>query len=103
MTAIVPTLLAERKSLIIGQDSLIRSYSILYGGSTFGSRLITGYRVTVRERTKAGENLQIGTLSDIQGDCVIGNYVRFHSNVHIGMKSEIGNFVWPWQSFWQFY
>jgi acetyltransferase-like isoleucine patch superfamily enzyme len=42
----------------------------------------------------AGENLQIGTLCDIQGDCRIGEYVRFHSNVHIGKKSTIGNYVW---------
>ena len=73
---------------------MIRSHSIFYAGSTFGSRLMTGHRVTVREGTIAGENLQIGTLSDIQGDCVIGDYVRFHSNVHIGKESKIGNFVW---------
>jgi len=29
-----------------------------------------------------------------QGDCSIGDYVRFHSNVHIGQKSVIGNYVW---------
>lgn len=40
----------------------------------------------------AGKNLQIGTLSDLQGHCEIGDYVRLHSNVHI--KSVPGNFVW---------
>lgn len=80
--------------LKIGQDSLIRSHSVFYEGSVFGDGLVTGHRVTVREKTLAGKNLQIGTLSDIQGHCQIGDYVRFHSNVHIGQKSEIGNFVW---------
>ncbi|MCW8886008.1 MAG: hypothetical protein OQK12_12275 [Motiliproteus sp.] len=80
--------------LIIGNKSLIRSSSIFYSGSTFGSMLNTGHRVTVREGVTAGENLQIGTLCDIQGDCIIGNYVRMHSNVHIGKHSVIGNFVW---------
>lgn len=89
-----PTDLATRRPLIIGSDSKIRSHSIFYQGSIFGHRLITGHHVTVRENTIAGENLQIGTLCDIQGDCVIGDYVRFHSNVHIGKKSKIGNFVW---------
>jgi acetyltransferase-like isoleucine patch superfamily enzyme len=89
-----PTPLADGKHLTIGKSSLIRSLSVFYAGSTFGSKLVTGHRVTVREKTVAGENLQIGTLSDIQGDCVIGDYVRFHSNVHIGKKSKIGNFVW---------
>jgi acetyltransferase-like isoleucine patch superfamily enzyme len=38
--------------------------------------------------------LQIGTLSDLQGDCVIGDYVRTHSNVHIGKHSRVGDYVW---------
>ena len=80
--------------IVIGMNSHIRSHSIFYTGSKFGDNLITGHRVTVREKTIAGIGLQIGTLSDIQGHCVIGNYVRFHSNVHIGQKSRIGNYVW---------
>lgn len=80
--------------LMIGCDSIIRSHSVFYEGSTFGDKLITGHRVTVREKTKAGLNFQLGTLSDIQGHCEIGDYVRFHSNVHVGQKSKIGNFVW---------
>lgn len=86
--------LSNGDSLIIGNGSYIRSHSIFYEGSIFGDHLVTGHRVTVREKTKAGDNLQIGTLSDIQGHCEIGEYVRFHSNVHIGQKSKIGNFVW---------
>lgn len=80
--------------LKIGAGSLIRSRSTFYEGSEFGEQLITGHNVTVREKTIAGKNLQIGTLSDIQGHCHIGDYVRFHSNVHIGQQSRIGNFVW---------
>ncbi len=89
-----PTELADGQPLIIGSGSKIRSHSVFYEGSSFGEKLVTGHRVTVREKTLAGENLQIGTLSDIQGDCVIGDFVRFHSNVHVGKKSGIGNFVW---------
>ena len=86
--------LSDGKNLIIGKNSHIRSYSIFYEGSVFGEQLITGHRVTVREKTVAGKNLQIGTLTDIQGHCDIGDYVRLHSNVHIGQKSCIGNYVW---------
>ena len=80
--------------LIIGENSHIRSHSIFYEGSSFQEKLITGHRVTVREKTYAGKNFQIGTLSDIQGYCEFGDYVRLHSNVHIGQKSKVGNFVW---------
>ena len=89
-----PTNLAKTNALVIGENSLIRSHSIFYQGSVFGDRLITGHRVTIRENVTAGKNLQIGTLSDFQGDCEIGDFVRTHSNVHIGKKSIIGDFVW---------
>lgn len=89
-----PTPRADGKPLCIGKGGRIRSHSLFYEGSTFGDKLITGHRVTVREGTTAGENLQIGTLDDIQGSCVIGDFVRFHSNVHIGQLSTIGDFVW---------
>jgi UDP-3-O-[3-hydroxymyristoyl] glucosamine N-acyltransferase len=90
----IETSLGDGSPLIVGKDSIIRSHSVFYESSRFEGKLVTGHRVTVRENTVAGKNLQIGTLSDIQGDCVIGDYVRFHSNVHIGKKSVIGNYVW---------
>lgn len=90
----VATPLSNSSPLRIGENSIIRSHSVFYEASSFGSGLTTGHRVTVREHTFAGENLQIGTLSDLQGDIRIGDYVRFHSNVHIGKKSVIGNYVW---------
>lgn len=89
-----PSAITGGRALVIGRGALIRSHSVFYEGSTFGERLTTGHRVTVRELTTAGKNLQIGTLGDIQGHCEIGDYVRTHSNVHIGHKSKIHNFVW---------
>lgn len=86
--------LSHGSKLCIGPNSHIRSHSIFYEGSIFLESLVTGHRVTVREKVKAGKNLQIGTLSDLQGHCEIGDFVRFHSNVHIGQKSRIGNYVW---------
>lgn len=81
-------------TLTIGKNSYIRSHSIFYEGSSFGDNLVTGHRVTVREKTKPGMAFQIGTLIDIQGHCEIGNFVKFHSNVHIGQHSKIKNYVW---------
>ena len=52
--------------LIIGNNSLIRSQSIIYGNSSFGQNLKTGHRVTVREGVKAGSDMQISTLTDIK-------------------------------------
>ncbi len=90
----IPSSLSDGSALIIGKSSLIRSHSVFYAGSVFGDNLTTGHRVTVRERTEAGQAFQIGTLSDIQGHCKIGDYVKLHSNVHIGQHSTVGNYVW---------
>lgn len=88
----------ERKNknhkLIIGKNSLIRSETIIYGDNIIGDNFQTGHRVTIRENSKIGKNVRIGTLSDIQGHCEIGNYVNLHSNVHIGNKSIIKDYVW---------
>lgn len=90
----IPTPLGDGSPLIVRDDSLIRSHSVFYESSSFGPGLTTGHHVTVRERTKAGAGFQIGTLSEVQGDCRVGDYVRFQSNVFVGKKTTIGNFVW---------
>lgn len=89
-----PTRLADGLPLIIGRESVIRSHSVFYRGSSFGDGLVTGHQVTVREKTVAGKGFQIGTLADIQGSCEIGYYVKTQSSVTIGQHSKIGNFVW---------
>ena len=88
-----PTRLADGLPLIIGCESVIRSHSVFYQGSSFGDGLMTGHQVTVREKTVAGKGFQIGTLGDIQGSCEIGHYVKTQSSVTIGQHSKIGNFV----------
>jgi acetyltransferase-like isoleucine patch superfamily enzyme len=90
----VPTDLGDGSPLVISDNSLIRSHSIFYESSIFGPNLVTGHHVTVRENTSAGKGFQIGTLSEIQGDCLVGDYVRFQSNIFVGKKTTIGNFVW---------
>lgn len=80
--------------LSIGVSVLIRSGSIIYAGSTIGDHFQTGHQTTIREKANIGNNVSIGTLSDIQCNCKIGNYVRLHSNVFIAPLSVIDDFVW---------
>lgn len=84
----------KKHNLIIGKDALIRSGSIIYTESTIGESFQTGHQVTIREKSIIGNHVSVGTLSDIQGNCAIGNYVRMHSNVHIGQLSVVDDFVW---------
>lgn len=83
----------KNPQLTIGTDSLIRSHTIIYAGSTIGNNFQTGHQVTIREHSKIGSNVSIGTKSDVQGFCQIGNYCRFHSYVNIGQQSVIHDFV----------
>ena len=80
--------------LTIGDHAIIRSYSIIYGGTEIGDHFQTGHRVTIREQSKIGHHVNIGTLGDVQGYCSIGNYVHTHSNVHISQTSTIADYVW---------
>lgn len=90
----VATPLSNGSPLSIGNNSLIRSHSVFYQGSSFGPELEAGHRITVREGTKAGVNFRVGTLSDLQGNSTFGDYVRLHSNVHVGKGTHVGSFVW---------
>lgn len=83
-----------RPPLRIGRDSLVRSHSVLYEGSTLGDRLETGHHVLIRENTTAGVNLRAGGQCQVQGDCVLGDYVRLHTSVQVGKGTRIGHFVW---------
>lgn len=78
----------------IGPNSLIRSHTIIYADNVFGEGLHCGHRATVRENSRFGSHCSIGTLCDIQGHSEFGDYVRMHSNVHIGHFSKIGNYCW---------
>ncbi|SHF94410.1 transferase hexapeptide (six repeat-containing protein) [Marinomonas polaris DSM 16579] len=80
--------------LIISKNSNIRSGSVFYEGSKFGENLTTGHKITVRERVTAGNNLQLGSYTDIQGNNQFGNFVKMHSNVHIGQGCVIEDYVW---------
>lgn len=89
----LPTPLADGTPLRIGPNALIRSHSVFYASSSFGAGLETGHRVTVREHTRAGVGLHIGTLTDLQGDCEFGDHVRLHSSVFIAKQSVVRSFA----------
>lgn len=83
----------ENAKTIIGKNSIIRSYSIIYAGCVLGDGFSSGHRVTIRENTQFGIKGRVGTVSDIQGYCNFGDHCWLHSNVHIGQGSKIGNYV----------
>ena len=79
---------------IIGDNAILRSNTIIYEGNIIGNDFQTGHHVTIRENNIIGNNCSVGTLSDIKGKAKIGDFVRMHSNVHIGQCTEIDDYVW---------
>ncbi len=84
----------HKHELIIGANAVIRSGCIIYSGTVIGDCFQSGHNVTIRENAIIGNNVSAGTLTDIQGHCRIGNYVRMHSNVHVGMATVIDDCCW---------
>ena len=81
-------------TLNIGDNALIRSYTVIYNDNNIGNNFQTGHHATIREKSTIGDNVSIGTLSDIQDHCEIGSYVRVHSKVFMGQYTKINNYVW---------
>lgn len=90
----IDTPLAKEKKLILGTNVNIRSNASIYIGSNIGNDLQTGHGITIRENSVIGMGVQLGNRTDIQGDCIIGDYTKMHADVHIGKMSKIGKFCW---------
>lgn len=86
--------LTEGLPLVIGTGALVRSHSVLYGGSTYGKGLTTGHYVTLREKITAGPGFVAGSYGDFQGHLTIGNHVRTQSYVAVGQHATIEDFAW---------
>lgn len=84
----------EQPKLQIGRNALLRSGTIIYAGTTIGDNFESGHRATIRESTSIGHNTRVGTLSDLQGHCTIGDYVRIHSNVFVAPDAAVEDFAW---------
>lgn len=62
----------------IGPGAVIRSHTVIYGGSEYGPGLETGHHVLLRSGNTAGVNLRVGSYSSLEGGAEIGDYVRIH-------------------------
>jgi acetyltransferase-like isoleucine patch superfamily enzyme len=67
--------------LTIGADAVIRPFTTIYAGSTFGARLQTGQCVSIREDNIFGDDVSIGTVVRMECGNRVGDRVRIHSSV----------------------
>lgn len=78
----------------IGAGSIIRSHTVVYAGATLGAHFESGHHVTVREGSRIGSSVRVGTRSDLQGNLEIGDHSRLHSNVFVAQGTTVEDLVW---------
>jgi acetyltransferase-like isoleucine patch superfamily enzyme len=79
---------------MIGARATVRSHTVVYAGVTIGEGFDCGHHVTIREGSRIGSSVRVGTRSDLQGELVIGDFVRIHSNVFVAQHSTVEDFAW---------
>jgi acetyltransferase-like isoleucine patch superfamily enzyme len=80
---------SDNDSVIIGDNALIRSGSIIYSKVKIGNGLKTGHNVLIRENSEIGDDVLIGTNSVLDGTCKIGNNVSIQTSAYITRYTTI--------------
>ncbi len=77
----------------LGDDSIVRAQTIIYGDVVIGVGFKTGHHVLIREHTQIGDYVLVGTASILDGHITIGDFVSIQSQVYIPTYTTIGSNV----------
>ncbi|OQX51431.1 MAG: N-acetyltransferase, partial [Candidatus Cloacimonas sp. 4484_209] len=77
----------------IGNNAVIRAFTIIYADVVIGDDFKTGHNVLIREMTKFGNKIVIGTGTVIDGYTEVGDRVKIESLVYIPTHTKIGSDV----------
>jgi UDP-3-O-[3-hydroxymyristoyl] glucosamine N-acyltransferase len=67
----------------IDDGAFIRSHSIVYADVEIGAGFECGHHVKIREGSRIGDGVRVGTDCDLQGYLTIGDHTRLHSGVFV--------------------
>ncbi len=84
----------DGEATVIGDDSTIRSHTVIYGGNTIGRHFQTGHGVMIRGKNTIGDNVSIGSQSNIEHHVTMEDGVRVHSNCFIPEFSILKKNCW---------
>lgn len=79
---------------IIGDNSIIRSHTVIYAGTKLGHSFQSGHHTLIRENSVIGNNVSIGTSSVLEHSVIIEDNVRLHSQVFVCEYSKLHNSAW---------
>jgi acetyltransferase-like isoleucine patch superfamily enzyme len=78
----------------IGAGAWIDSHTVVYAGNRIGKNFRTGHGVLIREQNEIGDDVSIGSGSNVEHHVRIGNRVRLHSNVFVPELSVLEDDCW---------
>lgn len=79
---------------VIGDNSVIRSHTVIYAGNVIGRNFQTGNKANIRECNSIADDVSIGTLSVVEHHVEIGKGVRIHTQVFIPEYSRLEDESW---------
>ncbi len=77
----------------VGNDGIVRAFTIIYGDVTIGQGFKSGHHALIREHTRIGDYVLVGTASILDGHVTIGDFVSIQSQVYIPTHTTIGHYV----------
>lgn len=78
----------------IGEDSVIRTHSVIYSGAKIGKGFKSGDGAQIREKTTLGDRVIAGSHCVVLPHSHIGDRVTLHSLVLVGEYTVIGDGTW---------
>jgi acetyltransferase-like isoleucine patch superfamily enzyme len=78
----------------IASGAWINSHTIIYSGNKIGRNFRTGHGVLIREENDIGDDVSIGSGSNVEHHVRIGNRVRLHSNVFVPELAVLEDDCW---------
>jgi acetyltransferase-like isoleucine patch superfamily enzyme len=82
------------KSTQIAAGASINSHTVIYAGNKIGKNFRAGHGVLLREDNEIGDDVSIGSGSNVEHHVRIGKGVRLHSNVFVPELSVLEDGCW---------
>lgn len=81
------------KRTVIGDDSVIRSGSVIYADTQIGDRFTCGHNVVIRARCTIGDDVVVLHQSTLEGNLSIGSGVKLMAHVYVASTTVIEDLV----------
>lgn len=78
---------------VVGENSLIRSGTVIYERARLGDEIQTGHGVVIREDACIGSGTVIGSYTTIKDRASLGTGCRLQEAVQVCERAVVGNYV----------